>query len=217
MSEASGFEEGAGDVVGEVAEAEGGAAQAFEAAVDGFGVSVRGSRMREEREDIVFVSVQGPPQPTEFFQVLRHSLRDGPYQLVHRETSEAVVFFAADRNDVLVDIPGHLDRGMSRGSKQGLETFMPGRGKELPARQQGFTGPIQWVTSPSAPAKDLLLGALTRLIHSIGGKLDNMEGIHHRHSVRQLLGGTGEFRTLCYGAGNVVSPQVSAATTGIAA
>ena len=42
-SESAGFEQGSGDVVGEVAEAEGGAAEVFEASVDGFGGAVAGA------------------------------------------------------------------------------------------------------------------------------------------------------------------------------
>jgi len=38
--EAAGLQQGSGDVVGEVAEAEGGAAEVFEASVDGLGGSV---------------------------------------------------------------------------------------------------------------------------------------------------------------------------------
>ena len=42
-SESAGFEQAAGDVVGEVPESEGGAAEVFEAAVDGLGGTVAGA------------------------------------------------------------------------------------------------------------------------------------------------------------------------------
>lgn len=51
-SEASGFEDGAGDVVREVAESQGDASEVFEAAVDGLGGSVGGVGSVEEREDV---------------------------------------------------------------------------------------------------------------------------------------------------------------------
>ena len=47
-SEAAGLEPGSGDVVGQVPEAQGGAAEVFEPAVDGLGRSVAGAGSAEE-------------------------------------------------------------------------------------------------------------------------------------------------------------------------
>jgi len=50
--EAAGFEQASGDVVGEVAKAESGAPQVFEAAVDRFGRSVAGAGSVEVGDDV---------------------------------------------------------------------------------------------------------------------------------------------------------------------
>lgn len=61
-SEASGFEDGAGDVVAEVAEAECGAAEVFESSVGGLGGAVGGGGAVEERKDVARPGVQGPAE-----------------------------------------------------------------------------------------------------------------------------------------------------------
>jgi hypothetical protein len=50
--EAAGLEQGSGDIASEVAEAEGGAAEVFESAVDGFGGSVAGAGPVEVGQDV---------------------------------------------------------------------------------------------------------------------------------------------------------------------
>ena len=51
-SESAGFQECSGDVVGEVAEAEGGAAEVLEPAVDGLGGTVGGTGPVRNRQDL---------------------------------------------------------------------------------------------------------------------------------------------------------------------
>ncbi|EGR96954.1 hypothetical protein HMPREF1162_2360 [, partial [[Propionibacterium] namnetense SK182B-JCVI] len=58
-SESSGFEQTPRDVVGQVPEAEGGAAQVFEPPVDGLGGAVAGAGPVEEREDVRGALLQG--------------------------------------------------------------------------------------------------------------------------------------------------------------
>ena len=64
-SESAGFEQAAGDVVGEVAEAEGGAAEVFEAAVDRLGRAVGGAGSVEEREDVDGALFQGASEASD--------------------------------------------------------------------------------------------------------------------------------------------------------
>lgn len=61
-SESSGVEEGAGDVVGEVAKAQGGPAQVFETAVDGLRGPVAGAGSVEEGQDVLGAPLQGASQ-----------------------------------------------------------------------------------------------------------------------------------------------------------
>ena len=58
-SEPPGLEQGPGDVVGEVAEAQGGASEVFEPAVDRLGGAVARAGVVEEREDVVASFGQG--------------------------------------------------------------------------------------------------------------------------------------------------------------
>ncbi|GAA0333971.1 hypothetical protein GCM10009529_10440 [Micropruina glycogenica] len=67
-SESAGFEQAAGDVVGEVSEAEGGAAEVFESSVDGFGGAVGGAWMVEVGQYVAGASVQGGAEFAEFGQ-----------------------------------------------------------------------------------------------------------------------------------------------------
>ncbi len=65
-SEAAGLEQGSGDVVGEVAEAEGGAAQVLQPAVDRLRRAVAGAGSVEVGQDILGALLQGPPEGEEF-------------------------------------------------------------------------------------------------------------------------------------------------------
>jgi len=64
-SESAGFEQTSRDVVSEVAEAESGAAEVFEASVDGLGGAVAGAGAVEEREDVRGALLQGPAEPAQ--------------------------------------------------------------------------------------------------------------------------------------------------------
>ena len=61
-SESASLEEAAGDVVGEVAEAEGGAAQVFEPTVDRLGGAVGGAGSVEVGQDVLDATGQGPTE-----------------------------------------------------------------------------------------------------------------------------------------------------------
>ena len=89
-SEPPGFKQGPGDVVGEVAEAERGAAEVFEASVDRFGWAVAGAWAVEEGEHVGRPSVEGPAQADELDEVSRdagadrvdHALKEEPSKLL---------------------------------------------------------------------------------------------------------------------------------------
>ena len=67
-SEPAGFEQRSGDVVGEVAESEGGAAEVFEAAVDRFGGAVGGSGSVEVGQHVRGSLGQRPPERVDLGQ-----------------------------------------------------------------------------------------------------------------------------------------------------
>jgi len=61
-SEAAGVEQGAGDVVGDVGEAQGGAAEVLAPAVDGLGGAVAGAVAVEVGEHVAGPAGQGPAE-----------------------------------------------------------------------------------------------------------------------------------------------------------
>ena len=67
------FEECSGDVVGEVAESEGGAVWVFEAAVDRFGRSVAGVGVVEVGQDVPGTAFECPAQRNELAQTPRYT------------------------------------------------------------------------------------------------------------------------------------------------
>ena len=69
-SESAGFEEYSVDVVGEVAESQGQAAQVLEAAVHGFGESVAGAGLFEVGQDVLGPALEGAAQLAELDQLL---------------------------------------------------------------------------------------------------------------------------------------------------
>ena len=64
--EAAGFEQRFGDVVGQVAEPEGGSAEVFEAAVDRLGRAVGRAGSLEVGQHVVGALLQGPAQRDQF-------------------------------------------------------------------------------------------------------------------------------------------------------
>ena len=71
--ESAGFEEAAGDVVGEVTEPEGGSAEVFEASVDGFGGTVAGVGVVEVGQDVPGSAFKCPAQCNELGQTPRYA------------------------------------------------------------------------------------------------------------------------------------------------
>lgn len=61
----AGFQQGSGDVVGKVPEAQGGAAQVLETAADGLGGSVTGAGPVEAGQDVRVLLLQRPAQAGE--------------------------------------------------------------------------------------------------------------------------------------------------------
>lgn len=82
-SDAAGFEEAGGDVVGKVAEVEGGASEVFEASVDGSGGAVARSRVVKVREDVLGAAVQGSSESADLDQGGGGTAADSGDQCVH--------------------------------------------------------------------------------------------------------------------------------------
>lgn len=76
LSEASGVQETAGDVVAQVGEAEGDAPERLESAVDGLGGPVRVVVPVEEGEDVPHAFLHGAPQDGEFGAAFAGAVRE---------------------------------------------------------------------------------------------------------------------------------------------
>jgi hypothetical protein len=117
-SEAAGFQQGSGDVVGEVAEAECAAAQVFQAAVDGFGGAVAGAGPVEVGEHVGGAAGQGPAEGDDLAQRGRDAAADRGDQFLHELAPGASVRFAVGGDHPLVDAPGRFDlRVLVRGEQ----------------------------------------------------------------------------------------------------
>ena len=108
-SESSGFQQGSGDVVGEVAEPQGGASEVFEAAVDRLCGAVGGAGPVEIGQDVVGASGQGPAQFSGLDQHRRDALAEAVDHGLHQSFPLVWVWFAVRGDDPLIDTPGGFD------------------------------------------------------------------------------------------------------------
>lgn len=99
------MQEASGDVVVEVGEAEGDAAQVFEPAVDGLGGSVAGELVVEEGQDIRQAAFEGARQGPQLTGRIGGACVDAVDELVHHAARLAPVGFGVAGDDLLVDAP----------------------------------------------------------------------------------------------------------------
>lgn len=103
LSEASGVEQSSGDVVVEVAEAEGDAPEGLEPAVDGLGGAVRAVGVVEEREHVAHAAFEGASERGEFGASGRTAFDgEGFDELGHHAPSLAPVLVRVAGDDLLV-------------------------------------------------------------------------------------------------------------------
>ena len=108
---------------------------------------------------------------------------------MHQVLSQARLVGAVGLDEALVDAPGGLDRSMAIISEQGLETPGLGVGEQAGPGQQGAPGPVEPVTRPAPPARDRPLDAAAALIELAGRQGHDMEGVHDRPGLWELLAG----------------------------
>ena len=121
-SESAGFEQRACDVVRQVPESEGAAAEVFDPAVDGLGGAVRRAGPVEEREDVCGALLEGPAELADLGQRGRDAAGDGVDHGLHHGLAMLLVGFAVGGDHALVDAPGRLDLDVLRDREQGFET-----------------------------------------------------------------------------------------------
>ena len=190
-SESAGFEECAGDVVGEVAEAEGQATQVLEATVHGFGRSVARARPVEVGQDVAGASGQGAAELAQFYQRLRHTVGEGVDHGAHLDAASCPVGVTVGGDHALVDPPGALDVHVPVPSEELVKALVLAVGEQVSPGVQGPPRGVERVALASAVSVQFLLDSAAALIESVPGQPDDVEGIHNRDGVRQLLGGGG--------------------------
>lgn len=189
VSEAAAFKERPGDVVGEVAEAEGGAAEVFESAVDGFGGSVAGAGAVEVGQHVGGSPGHGAPEPSEFFECGGNAVADGGDHGLHRGPAAGPVGVAVGGDHALVDAPGRFDLDVQLVREQCLAPVLLGRGEQIGASVQGAAGLVEGIVLSAAAPVELLLYSSSALVQRIAGQADDVKRIEHRDRVGQFLVG----------------------------
>lgn len=157
LSESSGVQEASGDVVAEVGEAEGDAAQVFEPAVDGLGGPVAGVVVVEEGQDIPQAAFEGTRQCPQLAGRVGGSGVDAVDELVHHAARLAPVGLGVAGDDLLVGAPHDLQLLVVFVPEQPVEQGALPVGEGGVGLEQDSAGPVQRVLLRAAPAGGLLL------------------------------------------------------------
>ena len=160
LPESSGVQEASGDVVVEVAESEGDAAQVFEPAVDGLGGSVAGELVVEEGQDVRQAAFEGARQGPQLAGRVGGFGVDAVDELVHHAARLAPVGFGIAGDDLLVGAPHDPQRLVAFVPEQPVETGALPVGEGAGGLQQDASGPVERVVPRAASAGGLPLEAL---------------------------------------------------------
>jgi len=174
--------------VGEVAEAEGGAAEVLESAVDRLGGSVGGAGSVEEREHVRGAPLQRPAELAQFLQGRRDTGADRVDHGSHHLLPGLLVGVPVRGDDPLVDAPGrfHLDVLVDR--EQRGQPCPLRVGEEVVAGVQSPTRHVERIPGTAPMAERGLLHALPGALQRVTGQPDDVERVQHRHRVGDLLG-----------------------------
>ena len=148
-SEPTGFEQASGDVVGEVAEPEGGAAEVLEPAVDGLGGAVAGAGPVEVGQYVKGPLFQCAAEGDDLAQRSGHADAEGFDQFLHQLPAGGAVGFAVGGDHVLVDRPGGFDLDVTVVGEQLVEPGPLTVGEQAGTGVQGPPGPVERV--PARP------------------------------------------------------------------
>ena len=151
--------------------------------------AVGGTGAVEVGQDVLAAADQGSGQCLDFLQPVWDGLLQGVDEPLHQVLSQTRLLGAVGLDEALVDAPGGLDRGVAIISEQGLETLGLGIGEQAGPGQQGAPGPVEPVTRSAPPPCDRSLDATAALIELTGSQGHDMEGIHDRPGLWELLAG----------------------------
>lgn len=148
--------------------------------------------MVEEREDVGRTSLDRAAEGDQFGQVLRNAGGELGDDALEDLLSCRGLVVPVSGNGALVDVPGDLDGdmvGMRVEHRLELRELMLLEQTEAGAQQPAT--PVERVPFPAAMPESLLLDALPGLVESVAEQLNDVEGVHHRRRVGNLLTGGG--------------------------
>lgn len=155
--ESAGVEQRSEDVVGKVAEAQGCAAEVFEAAIDRFGGTVAGAGPVDVVEHVLDPAIQSAAEGDDLDrrswniagEVLNHCGK-----LLLRGSAIGVEVCLHDQ---LIDAPGNVDRGMLVDSEHAVQTVALAIGERVRTGSEDSADPVKGIPRSTAmPAGDLL-------------------------------------------------------------
>ena len=123
------------------------------------------------------------------FQPVWDSLFQGVDEPLHQVLSQTRLLGAVGLDEALVDAPGGLDRSVALISEEVLQAPGLGVGEQTSPGQQGAPGPVEPVTCPAPPPCDRPLDAAAALIELAGRQGHDVEGVHDRPGLWELLVG----------------------------
>ena len=148
--EPAGLEQAPGDVVGEVAEAERGAAEVLKSSVEGLGRPVAGTGSVEVRQDVFGPLLQRSSERDELGQRGRDAAAERVDEVAHQPLALGPVGLAVRADHALVNAPGGLDLDvLVDGEQRGQPLLLP-VGEQVGAGVQGPPGAVERVVGAAA-------------------------------------------------------------------
>ena len=123
--------------------------------------------MGEVGQDVLAAADRGSGQCLDFLKPFWGGLFQGVDELLRQVLSQARLLGAVGLDEVLVDAPGGLDRGVAIIGEQGLETLGLGVGEQAGPGQRSALGPVEPVTRSAPPARDRPLDATAALVELV--------------------------------------------------
>ena len=140
-------------------------------------------------QNVLAAADRGSGQGVDLLKPFWDGLFQGVDELLRQVLSQARLVGAVGLDEVLVDAPGGLDRGVAIISEEGLETLGLGVGEQVGPGVQGAPGPVELVTCPAPPACDRPLDATAALVELAGSQGHDVKGVHDRPGLWELLAG----------------------------
>ena len=186
-SESSSLEQAPGDVVGEVAETESGAAQVLNAPVDRLCRPVAGAWPVEEREHVEGALPKGTAKLADIDERGRDAVAKRVDHRLHHLFRLLLLGLAVGGDNALVNAPGRFDLDMLLDREHGVEAGGVLVDEQTCTGVQGPARLLQRIPDAATMPENVLLDALPAPVEGVAGQTNDMERVHHRDRVGQLF------------------------------